>query len=112
MKLTAKVKLILSQEQKESLIQTLEICNSACNYISNEAFIKKIFGKYKLQSKLYHIIKTTFNLTAQMVVRCVANVADSYKINKKSKHEFRKHAAITYDNRILRWYTNNKTISI
>ncbi len=112
MKLTAKVKLILNTTQKQALKQTLETANAARNCIAKQAFSNKLFNTYKLQKLVYVDVKDKFNLTAQMVVRCVSSVIDSYKADKKTQHTFRKHASIAYDSRILRWYTDNKTISI
>ncbi len=66
-------------------------------------FSQKYFdrGEYKLHREVYHPIKSSFNLSAQMVVRCISKVADSYKLDKKVKREFRILGAITYDARIL-----------
>ena len=112
MKLTAKAKLFLSKTQKKSLLKTLVIANQARNYISEYAFDNQVFGQYDLHKKIYSDTRKKFNLSAQVVIRCIASVADSYKLNKKQKHVFKKYSAISYDNRILHWYTNKKTISI
>ena len=101
MKLTLQIKLLPTQEQFTSLKNTLIEANTACNAISDTAWNKKLFNQFKLHKEVYHPIKSSFNLSAQMVVRCISKVADSYKLDKKVKREFRILGAITYDARIL-----------
>jgi len=101
MKLILQIKLLPIQEQFASLKNTLIEANTACNEISNIAWSKKLFNQFKLHHECYYRIKNNFNLSAQMVVRCISKVADSYKIDKKVKREFRPLGAITYDARIL-----------
>lgn len=101
MKLTLQVKLLPTQEQFTSLKNTLIEANTACNEISDTAFTKKIYNQYKLHHETYHRVKSSFNLSAQMVVRCISKVCDAYKLDKKVKREFRPLGAITYDARIL-----------
>lgn len=107
MKLILQIKLLPTQEQFDSLKNTLIEANSACDSISKTAFSKKIFNQFKLHKEVYHQIKTTFNLSAQMVIRCISKVADSYKIDKKVERKFRPLGAITYDPRILSYKPNN-----
>jgi len=101
MKLTLQIKLLPTQEQFTFLKNTLIEANTACNEISNTAFTKKLYNQYKLHKEVYHPIKSSFNLSAQMVVRCISKVADAYKLDRKVKREFRPLGAITYDARIL-----------
>jgi len=37
MKLTAQIKLLTTQEQHDALLQTLQLANAACNYMSERA---------------------------------------------------------------------------
>lgn len=101
MKLTLKIKLLPTKEQFTSLKSTLIEANAACNEISNAAFTKRLYNQFKLHKDVYYRIKNSFNLSAQMIVRCISKVTDSYKIDKKVKREFRPLGAITYDARIL-----------
>ena len=112
MKLTAKVKLLPTDDQRQYLLDTLERANAACDYISARAWDEKTFGTFKLQKLVYHDARARFDLTAQMVVRLVAKVGDAYKLDKKTKRVFRPHGAIAYDERILRWYTDKQRVSI
>jgi len=110
MKLTIAVKLQPTQEQSSLLVETLERANAACNCISDLAWETKIFGQYALHKAAYATARAAFNLSAQVVVRCIAKVADAYKLDKKRTRTFRPHGAIAYDDRILRWYEGGVSI--
>lgn len=111
MKLTANIKLECTVEQARSLLETIEACNAACNYISKKAWETKTFGQFNLHKLVYHDIKKIFKLNAQMAIRSIAKVADAYKLDKKKIRKFRKHAAQPYDDRIFR-FIKNDAISI
>ena len=81
--LTLKIKLLPTKEQTEILLKTLEECNSVCNSISKTAWENKVFNQFKLHGIVYHNLKSTTNLSAQSLVRCISKVADTYKVFKK-----------------------------
>ena len=112
MKLTAQVKLLSSMEQTQALKETLQVANAACNHISAYAWEKKVFGQYSLHKAMYHDTRSRFDLSAQVVVRCLSKVADAYKLDKKAMRQFKKNSAISYDDRILRWYLDKGEVSI
>jgi len=112
MKLTLKIKLLSDDIQFKALKNTLIEANTACNYISNVAFKKKVFNQYKIHKETYYVVKDTFNLSAQMAVRCISKVADSYKIDKKVKREYKPLGGIAYDSRILTYQINKMTVSL
>jgi len=101
MKLTLKIKLLPSNEQADLLLETIKEANMVCNAISEVAWEEKIFNNFKLHHKVYHAYKASFNLCSQVLVRCIAKVADAYKLDKKSKREFRPLGGICYDSRIM-----------
>ena len=101
MLLTVKVKLLTSQAQHDDLLKTMERFNEACNYISDVAWLNRSFGKIGLQKILYYEIRERFGLSAQMVVRAVGKVSESYKIDKSVQHTFNPHGAVVYDQRNL-----------
>jgi IS605 OrfB family transposase len=109
--LTVKSKLITTEEQNRSLLKTMERFNEACNFISIFAYKKRTFGKVGIQKELYYEIREKFGLSAQMTVRAVGKVAESYKVDKSFIHEFDPHGAIVFDQRILS-YKAADTISI
>jgi IS605 OrfB family transposase len=100
-KLIVNLKLQPTPEQAKALRRTLELANQACNAISQQAWETKTFKQYNLHKLVYHTIRDTFGLSAQVVVRLIAKVADAYKLDTKAKRVFRKHGSIAYDDRIL-----------
>ncbi len=101
MKLTVKVKLIPTVEQKASLIKTIEVFNEACNYISQIAYKEKTFGQVGLHHICYRIVREKFGLSAQFTVRAIGKVSESYRFERKRLHIFKKHSAIVFDQRLL-----------
>ncbi len=101
MLLTIKVKLLTNQEHHDILLKTMERFNDACNYISAVAWENQRFGKIGLQKILYYDVRELFGLSAQMTVRAVGKVSESYKIDDRKQHHFRHHGATVYDKRIL-----------
>ncbi len=112
MKLTAKVKLLPDEEQRAYLLETLERANRACDYISQQAWDAKVFSPFKLQKRVYADVRDRFDLSAQIVIRLLSKVCDAYKLDKKTQRQFRRHGAISYDDRILKWYTDKERVSI
>lgn len=110
--LTAKVKLIPTEAQADSLKRTLETANSACNFISDIAWSNRVFGKFQVQKLTYHEVKADFGLTAQLIIRCIAKVADAYKVSKAAKCEFKPLGSIAFDSRVLSWKLDKNEISI
>ena len=110
--LTATVKLLPTPEQRQSLLHTLETANAACNWISEQAWQTKKFGRVPVHHLTYDGVRTEFGLTAQLVVRCIGKVLDAYKKDRKTKPMFKKHGAIPYDNRILNWRLKTNQVSI
>jgi IS605 OrfB family transposase len=102
-KLIAQVKLTPTKEQHQALLKTLESVNDAANYISERAWETKTFRQYDLHHLLYYDIRSRFALTAQIVVRVLAKVADAYKLDRKAPRTFNRHGSIAYDKRILSW---------
>ncbi len=99
-----------SESQYEALEATLRRVNAGCDYASEVAWETRTFGKYKLQQATYYNLKDRFGLTAQVVIRLLAKVADAYKLDKRTQRTFRPLGAIAYDNRILRWYAAEVSI--
>jgi len=103
MKLSMKLKLITTETQKQALLDTMQRFNSACDYISDIAFENKAFGQIKLHHLTYYDIRDKFGLGAQMAIRAIGKVVESYKVDRKVKHSFYAYGAIVYDSRILKF---------
>jgi putative transposase len=111
-KLTAQVKLQPTPEQSDALLRTLEMVNAACNRLSELAWEAGEFSQYSLHKLFYRQIRNEFPLSAQVVVRLNAKVADAYKIDQKTRREFRKHGSISYDLRILSWNMDKQLANV
>ena len=107
MKLTLKIKLLPTDEQAKSLLQTIKEANKACNLISDIAWEQKAFQQFKLHNASYHTIKSATDLSSQVIVRCISKVADAYKLDRKTKRTFKPLGSISYDSRILTYKPNN-----
>lgn len=110
MKLVLKIKILPTQEQERFLLATMEEANRACGYISDVAWENRTFNQFKVHHLCYHDVRQKFNLSAQMVARCISKVADAYKLDRKKKREFRTHGSISYDARILSYKDDSISI--
>ena len=109
-KLTIGLKLKPTSAQAKALRETLELANEAANEISRLAWESKTFGQYQIHKLVYKTIREKYNLSAQMVVRLIAKVADAYKLDKKKQRVFRKDGSIAYDDRILKYKQESVSI--
>jgi len=113
MLLTVPIKLIVSANEKQSLLNTMYMFNSACNSISEYAFANRCFSKFKLQKAIYHQVRKQFpKLPSQFVIRAIARVSATYKNDKTVQHRFQKHSSIDFDARVLAFGKNLDMISI
>lgn len=101
MLLTLKAKLYPTVEQKNKLVDTMVQFNNACNSISKIAFELKCYNKFKLQQVCYYDIRKEFSLPAQLAIRAISKVVESYKVDKTCLHQFDRYGAIVYDQRVL-----------
>ncbi|OGD58854.1 transposase [Candidatus Bathyarchaeota archaeon RBG_13_52_12] len=101
MLLTLKAKLQPTEEQRRKLLRTIETFNRACDYISMDAYESRTFNKYRLQHRLYYRIREQHRLPAQLAIRAISKVVESYKVERRRLHVFGRHGAIAYDQRIM-----------
>jgi putative transposase len=88
MRLTAVLQLLPTPEQDDTLKRTLETANAACDYISQVAWESKAFRQFPIHRLTYQAVRDTFHLAAQLAVRCIAKVADAYKLDRKTRRTF------------------------
>jgi len=112
MKLTAAVKLLPDEIQTAQLYETLERSNAACNWISQQAWKAKVYNSVRLHHLVYYPVREQFQLPAQVAVRCIGKVSDAYKKDKRTQRQFKKHGAMAYDSRILRWYIDRRQVTL
>ena len=101
MKLTLQIQLLPDLEQSEKLRATIQRFNEAANWLAGKAFEHRLPNKVALQKLYYRDLRSQFGLSAQMAVRCIAQVVEAYKRDKDKCPEFRSHAAMPYDQRIM-----------
>lgn len=111
MKLVANLKLMPTPDQHAALIDTLKVSNRACTWLAGQAWDTKTFGQFALHKLTYERCREQFGLAAQMTVRCIAKVADAYKLDRKTRRRFRRYAAQPYDDHIFR-FCSDTTISL
>jgi putative transposase len=102
-KLTIQAKLLPTPEQAARLLRTPEVANAAANAISARAWSARTFQQFALHRLVYAAIRVETGLSAQMVVRLIAKVADAYKLDRARPRRFNRHGSIAYDERILRF---------
>jgi putative transposase len=101
MKLTLQTQLLPERDHADRLKETVERFNEAANWCAGVAFERKLANKIELQKIVYRDIREKFGLSAQMAVRCIAQVCEAYKKDKTIRPEFRPHAAVPYDQRLM-----------
>ncbi|MEV4672321.1 RNA-guided endonuclease InsQ/TnpB family protein [Actinomadura geliboluensis] len=131
MKLVVQVKLLPSPEQATALAATLSACNLAADFVSREAFQRRVFSRIELQKLLYREVKER-GLSAQPAIHVIRKVADAYTAlraqievglfggigaARRAKAEnrpitFRVNAAQAFDDRCLSWQMDARTVSI
>lgn len=113
MKLTAKVKLQPTKEHYQLLLETLKMANATCSHISERAWQTQTFKQFDIHRLVYQDIRSTADpLSAQMVVRAIAKVADAYKLDRETKREFSLLGGFAYDDRLLSWKMDRQEVSI
>jgi putative transposase len=112
MKLTVQLKLKPTPEQADALKRTLETANAACDYISQVAWSMQTFRQFAIHKLIYQAVREKFLLAAQLTARCIAKVADAYKLDRKSLRSFAPYGAVAYDDRILSFALPDSLVSI
>jgi len=110
MKLIVQLKLLPTHEQVSALRATLERANAAANALSHVAWETQTLRQYDLHKLAYADTRARTGLSAQLVVRLIAKVADAYKLDEKRQRVFRPHGSIAYDDRILRYFPDAVSI--
>ena len=101
MKLTLQIQLFPDRDHADRLKATVERFNEAAECLAGEAFDLKVANKIELQKTHYAALREKFGLSAQMAVRCIAQVCEAYKKDKTKRPCFRKHAAMPFDQRMM-----------
>jgi len=101
MKLTIRLKLLPTREQKADLLDTMERFNAAASYAAKVGFEAQVYSLPSIQKRCYRQIRDQFGLSAQMAVRAIGKAADCFSRDKETGPVFKPHGAAIYDERIL-----------
>lgn len=113
MKLVVAVRLFPEPEAADALRKTLERCNAACDWLADRALEAGIHRQYDLHHLGYAELRSRFGLSAQAAVRCIAKLADAFKVGDRHEtRRFDKHAAQPFDERIFRFLPGQDVLSI
>lgn len=106
MKRTVALKLILSQEQSDALLETQKAFANACNQAVPFVVGNRCWNRVALHHLCYYLIrKQTHSLGSQMVCNALYKVCSSYKVLKIKKSQdipaitFKESGSVHYDKR-------------
>jgi IS605 OrfB family transposase len=99
--LTLQTQLLPAPDHAARLKATVERFNAAADWLAGEAFALRVANKIVLQRTHYTPLRERFGLSAQMAVRCIAQVCEAYRRDKDRRPRFRKHAAMPFDQRMM-----------
>ncbi|MCX4860020.1 RNA-guided endonuclease InsQ/TnpB family protein [Streptomyces canus] len=132
MKLVVQVKLLPTPVQAAALETTLRACNEAASWVAEVAFESSVYKNFTLRKHCYAELKSRWGLGAQAAQHVIKKTADAYtalhanlnthspgKRNSKRKRRdakrplaFRPESAQPYDDRMLSWQTEARTVSV
>jgi putative transposase len=101
MQLILQTQLSPNQEQAAKLLATMTAFNAAADWLAGQAFELKLANKIKLQQLYYYELRRLFGLSAQMAIRCLAQVCEAYSRDPSIRPHFRERAAIPYDQHMM-----------
>ncbi|HEY7181008.1 MAG TPA: transposase [Blastocatellia bacterium] len=100
-KLILQTQLLPDGDQARKLSATMRAFNAAADWLAGEAFRLKNSNKVELQQLYYDQLRADFRISAQMAIRCIAQVCEAYKRDKSIRPRFKKYASIPYDQRLM-----------
>ncbi|HEV2665396.1 MAG TPA: hypothetical protein VG324_10810 [Blastocatellia bacterium] len=99
--LTLQTQLLPDGDQAKKLSATMRAFNTAADWLAGEAFRLKTANKVELQQLYYRQLRDDFGISAQMTIRCIAQVCEAYGRDKSIRPRFRKYASVPYDQRLM-----------
>lgn len=131
-KLVVQVKLMPTPLVAEALEATLHACNEAASWVARLAFEKRMYRNFSLRKHSYAEVKERWGLGAQAAQHVIKKTCDAYaslwanlsagNLGKPSSRRYRRaterpivfrtEAAQPYDDRMLSWQTDARTVSL
>ena len=94
---TAKIQLIPSDEDAESLIDTSHIYTKACNYVSDYIFRTHNLKQYSINEALYYDLRQLFGLKSQMAQSVIKTVLARYRTIRSNRNKWIKPSFHAYE---------------
>lgn len=131
-KMVVQVKLLPTPEQETALRATLRVCNEAARWVSDVAFESDAFKNLTLRKQCYGEVRGRWGLGAQAAQHVIKKVSDAYTVLRASLKAssggkrgsrascatvhrpiaFRAESAQPYDDRMLSWQAEARTVSV
>ena len=86
--LTAKLKILPDQEDRQLLIDTMHAYTAACDFVSSHVFLFHDLSLSSLNRELYRTIRGRFGLRAQMAQSVLRTVVAGYKAVLSGQHHW------------------------
>ena len=101
---SVRCKLRTNDDTASALADTMKRFNAACNDLSEQAWNTQTFRAFDLHRIAYHGIRERHGLPAQLTVRAISKVTDSYKTDRSAMHSFGPRSAVVYDARCFKMH--------
>jgi hypothetical protein len=99
------VTLLPTPDDHAALLRTLEAPHTAWNAIAAVAFAHHVANKFDVQQLVRYDLRQHCGVSAQMTVRASAKTAKAYRRGRAIRPSFRRHGAMSDDERICRFPT-------
>jgi transposase, IS605 OrfB family, central region len=77
-KQVVQVRLLPTPKQASALLATLNACNAAASWLSEQMHTAGIFRKFDVQKRFYTELRERFGLAAQPAIRVIGKTVDAY----------------------------------
>jgi putative transposase len=88
--ITAKIKILPNEEQKDLLLKTIRAIKDGMNYVSEVVFETKVLGQAKLIKMTYEELRLGYGLRSQMAQSVARAVIAKYKSVQSNGHPWTK----------------------
>lgn len=86
--ITAKIQILVTDEQKVLLNKTMSVYSDACNYVSNYIFKTHNLKQFSINKALYSELRTAYGLKSQMAQSVIKTVIARYKTILETQKEW------------------------
>lgn len=98
--ITAKIKILPGEEQKDLLLKTIRAIKDGLNYVSEVVYETKVLGQAKLIKMTYEEPRLGYGLRSQMAQSVARAVIARYKTVKSNGHQWTVGTSMTCVGRV------------